>query len=65
MLPGFRIARFFLILGGALALAGLLLWALLPVHLSQPPYLFTPLLALAYGFHCWRRTRGGRIEPRE
>ncbi len=65
MFAGLSIARCFLITGAAFALVGLLLWAFLPVHLTLPPYLFTPLLALGYGFHCWRSTRTGRIETRE
>jgi hypothetical protein len=60
MLSGLKIARFFLIAGGVLLLAGLLLWAFLPFHLTLPPYLVAPLLALGYGAWCWRsyRTRG-------
>jgi hypothetical protein len=60
MPPGLKIARFFLIAGGTLLVAGLLLWALLPIHFTLPPYLLTPLLALGYGAWCWRayRTRG-------
>lgn len=65
MVAGFSIARCFLIAGAALAIVGLLLWALLPIHLTLPPYLFTPLLALGYGFYCWRSARTGRSETRE
>ena len=57
MLAGSRIARFFLVAGAALLVIGLLLWALLPIHLLMPPYLFAPLLAIGYGFWCWRRYR--------
>ena len=57
MLAGLRIARFFLIAGVALLVMGLLLWALLPIHLTMPPYLFASLLALGYGSWCWRRYR--------
>ena len=60
MLAGLKIAHFFLIAGGALLLVGLILWAVLPIHLTLPPYLLAPLLALGYGAWCWRsdRTRG-------
>ncbi len=64
MLAGFPIARWFLLGGAVLGVASLLLWALLPVHLSLPPYFFTPLLALGYGFYCWRRARRHRIKAR-
>jgi len=64
MLAGFSIARCFLVAGAVLAAAGLLLWALLPVHLALPPYFFTPLLALGYGFYCWRRSRRARNAAR-
>jgi predicted membrane metal-binding protein len=65
MLAGLSIARCFLILGAALTVIGLLLWAFLPVHLALPPFFFTPLLALGYGFYCWRSARTARIETRE
>jgi len=67
MLAGFWIARFFCLAGGALALLGLILWAALPMHLTLPPYFFTPILAVAYGVWCWRRTRAVTVvkEARE
>jgi hypothetical protein len=64
MLASFTLARSFLVAGAVLAVAGLVLWALLPVHLTLPPYFFTPLLSLGYGFYCWRRTRNARVETR-
>jgi hypothetical protein len=64
MFAGLSIARCFFIAGATLMVASLLLWALLPVHLVLPPYLFTPLLALGYGFTCWRRDRRSRVETR-
>jgi hypothetical protein len=67
MLAGFSIARFFCFAGGALALASLILWAVLPMHMTLPPYFFTPILAVGYGAWCWRRirARAGRKEARE
>jgi hypothetical protein len=69
----FLIARFFFIAGGALLLAGLILWWALPISLSLPPYLFTAVLAGAYGFFCWKKgghspvppTAAGKDEARE
>jgi hypothetical protein len=43
------IARLFLIGGGLLAIAGLLLGFILPIAPMFPPYLVTASLALAYG----------------
>jgi hypothetical protein len=63
MLAGFSIARCFLLAGAALAVTGLLLWLWLPVRLVLPPYFFTPLLALGYGFYCWGRDRRRRTNP--
>jgi hypothetical protein len=67
MLAGFSIARFFCLTGGALALVGLILWAVLPLRMTLPPYFFTPILAVGYGLWCWRRVRAesGRKEARE
>ncbi len=45
-------ARWFLVGGGALALAGLILWPALPVREEFPPYLPTALFALVYGTAC-------------
>jgi len=59
------IAQWFLITGAAFAVIGLLIWALLPIHLALPPYLFTPVLALGYGAYCRRSEWNGRIEGRE
>jgi nicotinamide riboside transporter PnuC len=64
----FRTARFFCLAGGTLALAGLVLWGALPIHLSLPPYLFTAVLAGAYGYFCWKksaRSAQEKKEPRE
>ena len=51
--------------GGALFLLGLILWWLLPIHFTLPPYLFSPMLAIGYGIYCWRRAQRPRIEARE
>ena len=49
------IARLFLLCGGVLAIAGLVLGHVLPIPDLFPPYLVTALLALGYGAycHCW------------
>jgi len=70
MTAGFSIARFFCIAGATLALAGLVLWWMLPISLLLPPYLFTAMLAIAYGCFCWRKEERpvkekGKEEPRE
>ena len=57
MLPGLRIARIFCFTGGGLFLLGLLLWAILPIHFSLPPYLCSPILAIGYGIYCWKRAQ--------
>ncbi len=49
------IARLFLIGGGVLALAGLVIWLVLPIRPMFPPYLVTALAALVYGAFCLRR----------
>jgi hypothetical protein len=59
------IARFFSFAGGALFLLGLILWWLLPIHFTLPPYLFSPILAIGYGTYCWKRAERPRIEARE
>jgi len=57
-------ARWFLIGGGALALAGLVLWLALPIQSAFPPFLPTALLALAYGAAClWRGRPGAGRKP--
>jgi hypothetical protein len=68
MPAGLWIARSFFIAGGLLALAGLVLWRILPIPLSVPPYLLTSLLAVGYGLVCWRNSRrpvARKEEPRE
>jgi hypothetical protein len=57
------IARLFCFAGAGLFLLGLLLWLLLPVHSTLPPYLFSPLLAIGYGIYCWKRAQPRR--PRQ
>ncbi len=57
------IARYFLIGGLALALIGLALWWALPFPLPLPPYLFTALLALAYGAVCWKKSGPPAMSP--
>ena len=54
--------RVFLAMGAGLLVLGLLLWALVPISSPVPPYLVTPLLALAYGAWCWHGHRA-RIRP--
>jgi len=54
------VVRLFLMGGGALALLGFILWFVLPVRLSFPPFLLTALLAMAYGLAC--RKRGSKIK---
>jgi hypothetical protein len=56
--PSFM-ARFFLIGGVVLALLGVVLWLVLPIHMTLPPYLVTALLALAYGAVCLKSPRPG------
>jgi hypothetical protein len=51
------LARLFLIGGAALALVGLVLWFALPIPSQLPPFVLTPLLALAYGAFCWQLHR--------
>jgi hypothetical protein len=46
------LARWFLIVGAALAVISLILWFALPISMSFPPYLATALLAVAYGGYC-------------
>ena len=68
MSADFRIARFFCLAGAALAVAGLVLWAALPMSLLLPPYLFTAMLAIFYGCFCWRKKGAkekAKEEPRE
>jgi len=48
------LARWFLIGGIALAVISLILWLVLPISMSFPPYLATALLALAYGGYCFK-----------
>jgi len=47
-------ARWFLVGGGALAVIGFVLWFVLPIPMSLPPYLPTALLMLGYGAFCLR-----------
>jgi hypothetical protein len=51
------IARLFLIGGGLLAIAGLLLGFILPIAPMFPPYLVTASLALGYGIVSLRSGR--------
>jgi len=53
-------ARRFLMGGGMLAIIGLILWFVLPIHMNFPPYLFTALLALGYGAVCLKSGRPAR-----
>jgi hypothetical protein len=59
------IARLFLWGGGLLAAFGSMLWLLLPIKLTFPPFLPTALLAFAYGLVCLKqcaRIDGGKRE---
>ena len=51
------IARWFLLGGAFLAVAGMVLWFALPIRSMFPPYLVTALLALGYGEFCRKRER--------
>jgi len=53
------LARRFLVGGGILAVTSLILWFGLPIRMNFPPYLFTALLALAYGAICLKSNRSG------
>ncbi len=50
-------ARMFLIGGGLLAIAGLILWFTLPIASMFPPYLVTAALTITYGEFCRRQGR--------
>lgn len=57
-------ARLFLMAGGLLAVAGLILWFALPIPAMFPPYLATALLALSCGAVCrWRGRSPGAGKP--
>jgi hypothetical protein len=60
MLERSFLARRFLLGGALLAVISLILWFILPIHMSFPPYLATALLALAYGAAVWKSSRPGR-----
>lgn len=45
-------ARLFLFGGAGLVVVGLILWFVLPISSTLPPYLVTGLLALGYGAAC-------------
>jgi hypothetical protein len=48
-------AHYLLAGGAALGLLGLVLWRMLPIAMSCPPFLLTPVLALGYGgYELWR-----------
>ena len=57
MLDRSFMARWFLTGGGVLAVISLVLWFALPIRMSFPPYLFTAVLALAYGVVCLKSNR--------
>jgi len=60
-------AHFLLLGGAALAVIGLILWGILPIASTLPPFLFSALLALGYGAYELRRERsrkkGGSDRP--
>jgi 4-hydroxybenzoate polyprenyltransferase len=65
MLAHPSLGKFLLIGGALLALLGLILWWQLPIPNAFPPYLFTALLAAAYGgYEIWR-TRARPEKPRD
>lgn len=51
----FSIVRLFLLGGGLLAILGFVLWFVLPIKLTFPPFLPTALLALIYGLICLKQ----------
>jgi len=55
------ITRLFLMTGGLLAVAGLILWFTLPIPSMFPPYVGTALLALGYGVFCWQSGRSRSV----
>ncbi len=55
MLQRLTPAHFFLMGGVVLAVIGLILWWVLPIQSSVPPFLFTGVLAILYGgYDFWR-----------
>ena len=52
-------ARWLLGGGGALVVISLVLWFVLPIPMSFPPYLPTALLALGCGAACLKQSRPG------
>jgi hypothetical protein len=49
------IIRLFLLGGSLLAVFGFVLWLVLPIKLTFPPFLPTALLAMAYGLICLKQ----------
>ena len=57
-------ARMFFLGGAVLAVIGFILWFVLPIRLSFPPFLLTALLAVVYGVVCLERGRPKEIKKR-
>jgi len=57
------LARWFLIGGVALAVISLILWFVLPISMSYPPYLPTAVLAVIYGGYCLKSRKPAGRKP--